>query len=91
MTKASEYMYRQHRQYSTGFIMATMGAIGSGICAYQATLDPLEAEQYAIASGIFSGIALIGSLIMVDSHKWIKRQAYYFQMSGSSVGIRIAL
>ncbi len=77
--------FRNHgRQYYTGVITVLSGfAVTGGGTALSLT----NTNAGAAIAGIGAVVTLVGTIIMVDSHKWIRRAGLGINGKGNSVGI----
>jgi hypothetical protein len=89
VTVAQEFEYmrncfaRQHAQYITG---TAIGCIGIATVGGSFFINTDENAPRTFA-GIGSALIFIGTIVVMDSHKWVKRAALGVSGKGSSVAI----
>lgn len=68
-------MQKHHRQFTTGISVTVIGALVTTIGIVITSNDPDDATGTGLA-GTGSAITLAGSVITIDSHKWLGRGAW---------------
>lgn len=89
MTKASEMMYLEHKQYKIGVLMLGFGTIGTFTFGYLGTQDAINRETNFGVAAVCSLMSIAGSIIMIDSHKYTKKAGYYLKQAGGDFTIGI--
>ena len=88
LTKAGDYTLKCHKQFQTGVAIYGCGlaSIGIGVAKLQ---DNTQVKTGLFFTGLGGLAILAGSIVMMDSHKYLYYSGYYLKMAGNgfSVGL----
>lgn len=87
LSLASDMMLKQHKQYNTGLTLSLVGVTTSGFLYYMGSKNVDMREPMYMTSGLFSVMSLVGTVMMIDSHKYTKKTAIYLKQAGAGIGV----
>ncbi len=85
--KAGVEMEKSHKQFQTGVALYGLGMFFglAGTSLYNGDGNSKNAGVVTLAIG--GGFTLASIIVMIDSHKYIARSAYYMKLASGGLGI----